>query len=164
MHKLPLLVALVACGDGATPAAPKTAAAPPAAKPPIVELAELKFYAGDDLGMQLHADGHVLVMTEARWVDIGRIAPDGTITGPDGATQRGRITADGSLVAASGKPAPFHLEGDALVIANKRFTIDARGVLQGASYPMRIEGATTPGLWRTALVLLASLMTSARRE
>jgi hypothetical protein len=162
MYRLLSLLAvavLVACGAGSAVAKPQPAAAP---KAPTVELAELKFFAGDDLGMQLHADGHVLVMTEAQWVDIGKIARDGTITAPDGST-RGHITADGSVVGPSGKAAPFHVEGTTLVIADKRFTIDDKGVLHGGELAVRIEGATTPGLKRTALVLLASMMTSARK-
>jgi hypothetical protein len=164
MHTLLSLLAvagLLACSGGTAVAKPQ--AAPKAAAAPTVELAELKFYAGNDLGMQLHADGHVLVMTEANWADIGRIATDGTITGPDGKA-RGHITADGSVVGPSGKAGPFHLEGTTLVIGDKRFSIDDKGMLQGsAQAPMRIEGATTPGLKRTALVLLASIMTSGKR-
>lgn len=167
MHTLLSLLAvagLLACGGKAV-AKPQAAAAPKASTTTTVELAELKFYVGDDLGMQLHADGHVLVMTEAQWADIGRIATDGTITAPDGST-RGHITADGSVVGPSGKAAPFHMEGTTLVLADRRFTIDDKGVLQGGEKMQaqtRIEGATTPGLKRTALVLLASLMTSSHR-
>lgn len=159
MHKLLLLVALVACGS-TTPAPTQTAHAP--ATKPMIELAELKFYAGADLGMQLHADGHLEVKAQTAWVDVGSLAADGTLSAPDG-TQRGHITADGSVVGPSGKTAPFHLEGETLVVADRTFTIDDQGLLQGGDLlqgPMRVEGATTPGLKRTALVVLATIMTS----
>lgn len=169
MHKLLVLVAttgLLACGGGTPPVVARPApAAAAATRPPTVELAELKFYAGGDLGMQLHADGHLVVKAQAQWVDIGSLAADGTIRAPDG-TPRGHITRDGSLVGPSGRPAAFHLEGTTLVVGDKKLTIDDRGILQGGNLlqgQMRVEGATTPGLRRTALVLLASLMTSGRR-
>lgn len=162
MHKLLLLVVLVGCGS-TTPAATQTAPEPPR-KAATIELAELKFYAGADLGMQLHANGHLEVKAQAAWVDVGSVAADGTISAPDG-TQRGHITADGSVVGPSGKAAPFHLEGETLVVADRTFTIDDKGLLQGGDLlqgPMRVEGATTPGLKRTALVVLATIMTSGR--
>jgi hypothetical protein len=130
----------------------------------MIELAELKFYAGADLGMQLHTNGHLEVKAQNAWVDVGSIAADGTLSAPDG-TQRGHITADGSVVGPSGKAAPFHLEGETLVVADRKFTIDEKGLLQGGDVlqgPMRVEGATTPRLKRTALVVLATIMTSGR--
>jgi hypothetical protein len=160
MHKLLLLVALVACG-GTTPAPTQPAHAP--ATKPMIELAELEFYAGADLGMKLHADGHLEVKAQNAWVDVGSVAADGTLRAPDG-TQRGHITADGSVVGPSGKAAPFRLEGETLVVADRKFTLDDKGLLQGGDLlqgPMRVEGATTPGLKRTALVVLATIMTSA---
>jgi hypothetical protein len=159
MHKVLLLIAIAACG-GTAPAKEQSVAAP--AKTSVVELGELKFYAGADLGMQLHANGHLEVKTQSAWIDVGSVAADGTLSAPDG-TQRGHITADGSVIGPSGKTAPFHLEGETLVVADRTFTIDAKGLLQGGDVlqgPMRVEGATTPGLKRTALVVLATIMTS----
>lgn len=166
-------IALAACGGGnkqpATPAAPVPA--PVAASTSTVELGELKFYEGDDLGLQLHANGHLEVkMTHAEagkpaqtmWHDVGSVAADGTISDADG-KKHAQITADGSMVTPDGQKAPFHLDGEALVIADKKITIDDKGMLQGGNdmgKPVRIEGATTPGLKRTALVVLALLMAS----
>jgi hypothetical protein len=130
----------------------------------MIELAELRFYAGQNLGMQLHADGHLEVKADQAWVEVGSVAPDGTLRAPDG-TQRGHVTADGSVVGPSGKTAPFHVEGETLVVGDRKLTIDDKGMLQGGDYlqgPMRIEGATTPGLKRTALVVLATIMTAGR--
>ena len=166
-------ILLAACGGGNKPVAPAPApaAAPVAAAPAgTLELGELKFYAGDELGMQMHANGHFEVKTshaepgkpaETAWQDVGSIGADGTISSHDGATH-GQVKPDGSFVGPEGQVAPFKLDGDALVVADKKITIDDKGILQGGNdmdKPMRIEGATTPGLKRTALVILALLMT-----
>ena len=178
MHKLLSMVAVIglaACGGGNKPAAtsptpaPETATA--TAKAGGIELAELKFYEGDDLGMQLHANGHLEVkMThsadgkpaEEKWMDVGVLAADGSVSDAEG-KKHGEITADGSFKSPDGQTAPFHVEGETLVVGEKKITIDDKGILQGGNdmgKPMRIEGATTPGLKRTALVLLALLMAS----
>ncbi len=167
-------IVLAACGGGtkqtATPAAPPPPVAATASTG-TVELGELKFFEGDEMGMQLHANGHLEVkMTHSEagkppqdsWQEVGAIAADGSVTGPDG-KKHAEIKADGSMVSPDGQTAPFHLEGETLVIADKKITIDDKGILQGGNdggKPVRIEGATTPGLKRTALVLLALLMAS----
>jgi hypothetical protein len=176
MNKLSSVVvaiALAACGGGNKPVAPVAAppAVPVAAAAPAgsIELGELKFYAGDDLGMQIHANGHFEVRVskadpgkpaETSWQDVGSIAADGTISSSDGA-KHGQVKPDGSFVGPEGQVAPFKLDGEALVVADKKITIDDKGILQGGNdmgKPMRIEGATTPGLKRTALIVLALLM------
>jgi len=168
-----IAIALAACGGGNKPVAPEPApagsagsAAPVAAAPAAgtVELGELKFYAGEDLGMQMHANGHFEVRVgkppAPEWQEIGALAADGTISSTDGA-KHGQVQPDGSFVGPQGQVAPFKLEGEALVVADKKITIDDKGILQGGNdmgKPMRIEGATTPGLKRTALIVLALLM------
>lgn len=164
--------ALAACGGSAKPAPVEPTPIPAAAPAPTGpwELGELKFYQGDELGMQLHANGHLevkLVHGEPgkppveRWQDVGALAADGTITAIDG-KKHAEVKPDGSVVSPDGKAAPFHLEGEALVVGDKKITIDDKGILQGGNdmgKPMRIDGATTPGLKRTALVVLALVMT-----
>ncbi len=180
MKKLLFLAAalLAACGGGPKPApaepTPAPAAAPAAPTGPW-ELGELKFYQGDELGMQLHANGHLEVKLvhgepgkppEERWQDVGAVSPDGTVTAIDG-KKHAEIKPDGSVVTQDGATAPFHLEGDTLVVADKKITIDDKGILQGGNdmgKPMRIEGATTPGLKRTALVVLALILSSGPQE
>jgi hypothetical protein len=176
MHKLLSLVAVIAlaaCGGGNKPAATTATPAPEATAPKAggLELAELKFYEGDDLGMQLHADGHLQVKmshstdgkpAEEKWMDVGVIGADGSVSDTEG-KKHGTIEADGSFKGPDGQTAPFHIEGETLVVGDKKITIDDKGILQGGNdmgKPMRIEGATTPGLKRTALVLLAILMAS----
>jgi hypothetical protein len=177
MHKLLSMVAVIglaACGGGNKPVATSTTPAPEATTAPAggIELAELKFYEGDDLGMQLHADGHLQVKVshseegkpaEEKWMDVGVIGADGSVSDAEG-TKHGTIGADGSFKSPDGQAAPFHLEGETLVIGDKKLTIDDQGILQGGNNdtgkPMRVEGATTAGRKRTALVLLAILLAS----
>jgi hypothetical protein len=170
---LVVAIALAACGGGNKPVAPVAPppAVPVAAAAPAgsIELGELKFYAGDDLGMQIHANGHFEVRVskaeagkpaETTWQDVGSIGADGTISSSDGA-KHGQVKPDGSFVGPEGQVAPFKLDGEALVVADRKITIDDKGILQGGNdmgKPMRIEGATTPGLKRTALIVLALLM------
>ncbi|HSN25902.1 MAG TPA: hypothetical protein VLT45_06435 [Kofleriaceae bacterium] len=177
MKKLLFVAALAACGGGHKPAPAEPTATPAAAPAPTGpwELGELKFYQGDELGMQLHANGHLEVKLvhgepgkppEERWQDVGAVSPDGTVTAIDG-KKHAEIKPDGSVVTQDGGTAPFHLEGETLVVADKKITIDDKGILQGGNdmgKPMRIEGATTPGLKRTALVVLALIMSAGERE
>ena len=174
MKKLLFVAALAACGGGTKPApaepTPTTAAAPAAPTGPW-ELGELKFYQGDELGMQMHANGHLEVKlvhaepgkaTVEKWQDVGALSADGTITALDG-KKHAEVKPDGSIVSQDGQTAPFHLEGETLVVGDKKISIDDKGILQGGNdmgKPMRIEGATTPGLRRTALVVLALIMAS----
>jgi hypothetical protein len=180
MNKLSSVVVaitLAACGGGnkapaaeTTPATPTTAQAQPAAPASAsgaIEVGELKFYSGDQVGMQLHANGHLEVaMTkneagkpaQTSWQDVAAIGTDGTISSPDG-KKHGQIKPDGSFITEDGQTGPFHLEGETLVVADKKLTIDDKGMLQGAGESsLRIEGATTPGLRRTALVLVALVL------
>jgi hypothetical protein len=169
---------LAACGGGSNKTAattPATAPAPvataPAAPAGAWELGEIKFYQGDEMGLQLHANGHLEVkMThaepgkppESKWQDVGSLAADGTLSGADG-QKHAMLKPDGSVVTPDGQTAPFHLEGETLVVADKKLSIDDKGMLQGAAEAgttMRIEGASTPGLKRTALIVLAIVMSS----
>jgi hypothetical protein len=176
MRKLLSMVAVIglaACGGGQTPAETTATPAPETTTAPAggIELAELKFYEGDDLGMQLHANGHLEIkmthstegkLPEEKWMEVGVLAADGTVSDAAG-KKHGMLYPDGSFKSPDGQTAPFHLEGETLVVGDKKLTIDEQGILQGGNdmgKPMRIEGATTPGLRRTALVLLAMLMAS----
>src|SRR3569623_2651780 len=170
------VAALAACGGKAKPAPAEPTPVPADAPMPTGpwELGELKFYQGDELGMQLHANGHLegkLVHGEPgqppveRWQEVGALSPDGTVTAIDG-KKHAEVKPDGSVVSPDGKAAPFHLEGEALVVGDKKITIDDKGILQGGNdmgKPMRIDGAQTPGLKRTALVVLAIVMPSGER-
>jgi hypothetical protein len=158
-------VTLVACGSS-----PKPRPTPPAptATAGIVELAELTFYEGDEAGLKVHADGRIETKftrsvsgqpPETGWRNVAVLASDGTLTVKG--TVAARIKSDGTAASATGTMLPFNLDGDALVVDSKRVTIDEKGAVQGAN-PMarslRVEGASTPGLRRTALIVLAVAM------
>jgi len=166
-------LAIAACGGGNKPAATSPTPAAAATTAPVaggLELADLKFYAGEELGFQLHANGHLEAHVTktadgkpvpAIWVAAGDIAADGSVTDDNGQKQ-GVIQSDGSFKTPDGQTAPFHLEGETLVIADKKLTLDDHGNLMGldSGATMRIEGATTPGRKRTALILLAIMVSS----
>jgi hypothetical protein len=171
MTKLSLCmaVALAACGGHKPTTATDTTAKTTDKTTAVVELAELQFFSGDELGMKLHLNGHLEVKnmhseagkTTEAWQDVGSIGADGTLT-HDGKTH-GMFKADGTFATADGKTLPFKLDADTLVAGDKKITLDDKGVLQGGNpmpKPMRVEGATTPGLRRTALLVLALMMTA----
>src|SRR5512141_509792 len=93
LTSLVVAITLAACGGGNKQPATQTTAAPVvAASPGALEIAELKFYEGDDLGMQLHANGHLEVKmmhaeagkpAQPSWHEVGALAADGTVSGPD---------------------------------------------------------------------------------
>jgi len=176
MTKLALfaMLAFAACGGKTKPTTTTDVANTDLKAAAVVELAELKFFEGDDLGMKLHSDGHLEVKgmksgggqpaTES-WQDVGSIGADGTLT-HDGKVH-GTFKPDGSFVTADGKTLPFKLDGDTLTADDKKITLDDKGVLQGGNpmpKPMRVEGASTPGLRRTALLVLALMLSSGPGE
>jgi hypothetical protein len=174
MMKLALFVVITVAACGGTPQKPTTEMTTKAGQSAVVELAELQFFEGDDLGMKLHSDGHLEVkMTHSEankpatemWHDVGSLGADGTLT-HDGKAH-GALKADGTVVTTDGKVLGFKLDGDTLVVDDKHITLDDHGVLKGGNpmpKPMRVEGASTKGLRRTALVVLALWMTGMHAE
>lgn len=171
MTKLPWVFALlVACG-GSKPA-PVTSTEPTipnanmvAPADAVLAIADLKFYMGDQMGLHLHGDGRLEAQAMSNgvsgWHDVATFKPDGTITTPDGKVG-GQVQADGSLKSATGEVAPFKLDGEALVVADKRVTIDDKGVfVMDGKMPqpaLRVEGATDAKTRRTALLIMALVM------
>ncbi len=124
-----------------------------------LELGEMKLVdVNKNKALVIHADGTIeyegqtgiKVTTDGRIVkaDTGEVGfqlnADGTIKGPDG-----QVMADLTLSA------------DAVIKSgDKTISLDASGSLIGgnpAAPQMRIEGATTPGMKRTALFVLIAL-------
>jgi hypothetical protein len=92
-------------------------------------------------GAKVTADGKI-VKTETGEVGL-TLMPDGTIQGPDGKLLDVTLSADGVIKS-----------GD------KTISVNADGTIAGANPdapPMKIEGATTPGLKRTAMFVLIVL-------
>jgi hypothetical protein len=156
------VLALAACGGAKPKTTDPTTTTPPADA--VLAIGELKFYAGDKLGMHLHADGKLEAATGAddKLEEVALVKTDGTITAGG---KTARFGADGSLSGPNGETAPFKLDGATLVAGDKRVTIDDKGnvLINGAvdkdAKALRIEGATSAPLQRTALVLLALMMT-----
>jgi hypothetical protein len=168
-----MVVALAACGGNKQSTATTTPDTTAKTDKAVVELAELQFFEGDEVGMKLHLNGHLEVKgmhskdgkTSEEWQDVGSIGADGTLM-HDGKSH-GMFKADGTFATNDGKTLPFHLDADTLVAGDKKITLDDKGVLQGGNpmpKPMRVEGATTPGLRRTALLVLALMMTAEEHE
>jgi hypothetical protein len=157
-----MVFAVVACGG--SKATTTTTANVAANASGGIALKELSFYEGNDLGMKLHADGMVEVKgkhsasgqpTTETWQHIAQLTTDGKVL-HDGVVG-GQLKADGTFEMSNGKPAAFHIEGAALVIGDKKVTIDDKGQLQGGNAdakPMRVDGVTDDASRRTALLML----------
>lgn len=115
---------------------------------------EIKLIDRGEEPLLIHADGRL----EMSGNQVGTIHDDGTITRSTGelvvALQR-----DGRVLDGKGKDLGVRLSTDGALVANGRtLTIDADGALVGSEGPaMKIEGATTPALKRTAMLALVAL-------
>lgn len=163
-----LCLSLAACGGSPKPAttgptpAPTGEATPAAPAAPAaggsLELGELKLVdVQQNKALLVHADGSIeidgkkpaMVTKEGKIVraDNGQVGftlgGDGSIKGPDGQDLGITIGPDGSVK-----------------VGDKTISIDDSGNLVGGNPDapaMRIEGATTPGLKRTAMFVLVAL-------
>lgn len=165
-----LVALLVACGGSPQPATTPTPPPPArdaAVAPEVTGLSvvELKFFNGDMPKLVLHADGKLETNTavkphaKAQWIAMAQVTADGKIAHEG--QPIGELKPDGTFVTPDGKVAPFKLEGDVLVLADKRVSLGDNGSLQGvdgSSAKLRVEGATDLGSRRTALLLLALMV------
>ena len=167
---LAMVAALAACGGSKSAPPPADPATAKPATGGTIELAELVFMDGNDAGLKLHADGRLEIQVKhseggkpavAEWKDVATIGADGSVT-HDGKV--GHINADGTFTMPDGTTAPYKFDGDALVVADKKLTLDEQGNLVGGNegFKMHVEGAKTPGLRRTALVIFAMLSMSGK--
>ncbi len=166
-----LLIVLVAACGGSQPAPPTTPATPPPATGAAttgITLCELKFYEGDVARLALHADGKLEANlrddkpgSTDTWTAVAQLTADGKIA-HDGQSI-GELRPDGTFVGPNGQTADFKMEGDVLVAADKRVTLDDKGVLQGGnpgSDKLHVEGATDAASRRTALFILAVMIST----
>ncbi len=162
MKRLAILVLLVACGSKKPEPAqpeptPTTTTAPAGAV--TLELGEMKLVdVNKDKAVSIHADGSIeyegvkgaIVTKDGKITnDKGEVGftlqPDGSIKGPDGHVVEVTLTAEGAIK-----------NGD------KMISLDDKGELVGGNPnapQMRIEGATSTGLKRTAMFVLIALTT-----
>jgi hypothetical protein len=161
MKRLAILVLLVACGSKKPEAAKPdpTTTTTTAATADVLELGEMKLVdVNKNKAVLIHADGSIeyegvkgaIVTKDGKITnDKGEVGfalqPDGTIKGPENDTLSVTLTAEGA-----------NKSGD------KTISLDENGGLLGSNPDapqMRIEGATTTGLKRTAMFVLIALTT-----
>ena len=170
MNRLCILVlalGLAACGSPSTPAeapvAPATAAPAPTAVGTLLGIGEIKVRDGDKDLFAIHANGDVQFFVENQWKTIGKVSADGKLVTADG--QTGQLQANGGFTTPDG-PAPFKLDGTALVAGDKRLTIENGKIVGGGdgANTVAIAGADSDGTKRTTLLLLGLLILSSQSE
>jgi hypothetical protein len=172
LHTLVLVLSLAACGGHPPPA---KSPEPAATTSSTLAIHDLSFYAKDELGLKLHADGRIEMLVkhseggkpaESTWTDIGVLHVDGTIVAKDGKT--GALQADGSFKGPKGETSNFRLAGEELQLAGKHVTIDASGAFlldgKAGEIPMRVEGASDAGSRRAALLIVGLMLDEEKNE
>jgi|HubBroStandDraft_6_1064221.scaffolds.fasta_scaffold139811_4 hypothetical protein len=161
MKHILVLVLAAACGSSPPPAQPTplptTETATPASTG-LLGVAEISVKeAGKDL-LAVHADGNVQIFDNA-WKPIGKLSADGKLVTVD--NKVGQLQADGSFTTPEG-PAPFKLDGAALVAGKTRITIENGKLVGGddSTKDVTITGADNDGTKRTTLLLLGLLVAS----
>src|SRR6185312_5750014 len=124
MKRLAILVLAAACGSSnPAPAAPP--AAPPATTAPastgLLGIGEIAIKDNGKDVLVVHANGDIQFADEGGWKSIGKIDASGKMVATD--NEAGQLQADGSFTTPEG-PAPFKLDGAALVAGGKRVTIE----------------------------------------
>lgn len=159
MHKLAFVLALAAaaCGgkSSSTPTTPEPPVTEKAANLSTLELGELKIVDTEkNEAVLVHADGKIEIGGNV----IATITADGKLKSPAG-EELMMLEADGSLKVKSGQVPPIVFGPDSVTAEGKTVTIDAEGKIVGGTdaAPLKVEGATTPGLKRTALFVLLGL-------
>ncbi|MDX2088461.1 MAG: hypothetical protein SFX73_11460 [Kofleriaceae bacterium] len=163
MHKLAFVLALAvaACG-GKSSSTPTTPEPPMTEKAPAglssLELGELKIVDTEkNEAILIHADGKIEIGGQV----LASVTADGKLRNQASGEDVLMLEADGSLKVKSGQIPPVVFAADGTVTADgKTISIDAEGKIVGGeeAAPLKVEGATTPGLKRTALFVLVGLM------
>ena len=163
-RRLAILVFAAACGSSSpAPVDPATAgsAAPTAVAAQaagVLGIAEITVKeSGKDM-MAVHANGDVQINDTSGWKTIGKLETNGKLTTADGKT--GQLGPDGVFTTPEG-PAPFKIDGAALVAGNTRITIENGKIVGGddAAKSVDIVGANDDATKRTTLLLLGLLLT-----
>lgn len=159
------LVLAAACGPAtkSTPAEPAPPAAPATPAPPAgasaqLELGELKLVeTSTNKAVLIHADGTI----ELDGQKPAKVTADGKIVKADTGEVGFTLTGDGRVLGPNGADSGAKLAADgALTVGDKTITLSDSGDLVGANADapkMHVDGATTPGLKRTAMFVLVAL-------
>jgi hypothetical protein len=162
MKRILVLVLAAACGSSSPPAQPTTPPPTEVATPAstgLLGIGEITVKeSGKDM-LAVHANGDVQIFDQNAWKPIGKLSADGKLVTSDGKV--GQLQADGSFTTPEG-PAPFKLDGAALVAGGTRLTIDGGKLVGGndSANAIAITGADNDGTKRTTLLLLGLLLSS----
>lgn len=174
MKRLALLLCLVApfvagCPSKKADTTPQTQgsnAPPPPGNPNLapdpnvkLELGEMKIVdIGKNMAISIHADGTI----EYEGQVGAKLTPNGQVVNDKGEVGF-TLMSDGSIKGPDGTIVNLNLTADGIIKSgDKTISIKDDGTLDGANPDapqMRIEGATTPGLKRTAMFVLIVLTT-----
>jgi hypothetical protein len=124
-----------------------------------LEIGEMKLVdVGKNTALLVHADGTI----EYEGQGGVRVTTDGTIVNDKGEVGF-TLLADGAIKGPDGKVIDVTLSPEGVIKSgDKSISVKDDGTLEGANPDapqMKIEGATTPGLKRTALFVLIALTT-----
>jgi hypothetical protein len=145
---------------------PTTGSAAPAGDPKLapdpnvkLELAEMKIIdVGKNLAIAIHADGTI----EYEGQIGAKVTPNGQIVNDKGDVGF-TLMSDGAIKGPDGTIVDLNLSADGVIKSGDRtISVKDDGTLDGANPEapqMRIEGATTPALKRTAMFVLIVLTT-----
>lgn len=165
MKRLAIAFALLAAAcsskkaEPTTPAGGASVTAPVAAGGATLELGELKLVdVGKNKALLIHANGEI----EYEGNTGVKVTTNGTIMNDKGEIGF-TLLADGSIKGPDGKVIDVTLSPEGVIKSgDKMISIKDDGTLEGANPEapqMKIEGATTPGLKRTAMFVLVALTT-----
>jgi hypothetical protein len=124
-----------------------------------LELGDMKLVdVGKNKALVIRANGEI----EYEGAVGAKVTKEGTIVNDKGEVGF-TLLADGSIKGPDGKVIDVTLSPEGVVkVGDKMISIDVDGSLKGANPEapkMKIEGATTPGLKRTAMFVLVALTT-----
>ncbi|MDQ3364512.1 MAG: hypothetical protein M3680_03695 [Myxococcota bacterium] len=159
---LSLVLAAAACGGGSKAAAPVAPVQTAAPTPATLELGELRLVdVSKNQSLTIQADGTIVIPAQPDG-DAGgtlKVTADGKLMSKDQTVLQ--LMTDGTIQTSDGKALEVTLSADGVIASgDKKISLDDTGTLVGANPDapqMRVEGATTPGLKRTALFVLIAL-------
>jgi hypothetical protein len=169
MKRVAIIAFAAACGSsspapvsptaasGSAVATTAAACAPPA-QPGLLGITDIKVKDGGKDMMAVKANGDIQI-NDSGWKTIGKLDPSGKFVTADG--QTGQLGADGSFTTPEG-PAPFKLDGAALVANGQRITIENGKIVGGndTAKTVEIECANDDSTKRTTLLILGLLLSA----
>jgi hypothetical protein len=170
MKRVAILVFAAACGSSSpAPVAPTagagsaaiaqpTAACAPPAQPGLLGITDITVKDNGKDMMAIKANGDVQI-NDTGWKTIGTLDPSGKFVTAD--HQTGQLGADGTFSTPEG-PAPFKLDGAALVANGQRITIENGKLVGGNDTAKTVEivCANDDSTKRTALLILGLLLSA----